>query len=184
MKLEFSRHIFGIIPKYLNPVQLQPRSKRTGRQTWRSWQSLFAVLGKRLIFLIHIKYTRGVQSKPVPKSSYFLCAHSYVSVDRIFFNGCAVHCSSGKYGKLQNKFLSTFAVGITALWVTQHSTCSFPSSTGLESVRNHPLRLHYEGECQRTVKSSTVPSDIRHFPSFQNTWPTAGLLASRWTYSS
>ena len=135
----------------------------------------------RLIFQIYViyEYTRGDQSTPVPRSSYFLCAHSYVSLDRTFLNSCTILCSSENCGNLQNKFLSNFAVGIKALRVTHHSTCSFPSFTGLASMRNHPLRLHYEGECQRIVKSSKSLIDARPFSSFQNTWPTAGFLASR-----
>jgi len=36
--------------------------------------------------------------------------------------------------------------------------------------------LYYEGEQQRTVKSSTIPSGTHYFSSFQNLFPTSGML--------
>jgi hypothetical protein len=95
--------------------------------------------------------------------------HSVTSSLVIFLFMCAfilVHCSPRMYGNLYYKFLLNYSVGIKALWVAQHSTCSSPLCIGLVSRKKLHLLLHCENKRQITVKASAILNGNRHFSEF------------------
>ena len=97
----------------------------------------------------------------------------------IRFSLVVEHCSSLRYINVYTKFLRNYTVIITALWATQHSTCTIPLSTWLPSKRNLTLYIHYEDNSTGTLQEfwEAVATCL----SFQNVWPTTGVLANQWT---